>query len=93
MYEQAWRMGSHSRSEMDQSAFIENALAGVLPPSEQFPFPVKVNADCLSSTGSPAMTSVCAASLALRDAGVPVTDIIAGQTLIKTLLKPSISHF
>jgi polyribonucleotide nucleotidyltransferase len=55
-----------------------NNLAASLYRFEKFPYAVRVHSECTSSSGSSSMASVCGASLALMDAGVPVTNAVAG---------------
>ncbi|MGH8058416.1 MAG: S1 RNA-binding domain-containing protein, partial [Candidatus Entotheonellia bacterium] len=59
-------------------ALAERSIAPVLPPSEQFPYTIRVVSDILESNGSSAMASVCGATLSLMDAGVPIRAAVAG---------------
>src|SRR5690606_42064147 len=54
------------------------ALAGTIPSQEEFPYVIRVVAETLESNGSSSMASVCAGSLSLMDAGVPVKAPVAG---------------
>jgi polyribonucleotide nucleotidyltransferase len=56
----------------------ERALAAVLPPEENFPYTIRVVSEVLESNGSSSMATVCGGSLALFDAGVPLTAAVAG---------------
>lgn len=67
-----------SRREIGHGALAERALAQVIPEKEVFPYTIRVVSEVLTSNGSTSMASTCGAMLALMDAGVPVTDIVAG---------------
>ena len=67
-----------SRREIGHGALAERALQAVLPPYEQFPYTIRIVSEVLESNGSSSMASVCAGSLALMDAGVPVKSACAG---------------
>jgi polyribonucleotide nucleotidyltransferase len=66
------------RREIGHGALAERALANLLPPEENFPYAVRVVSDILESNGSSSMATVCGASLALMDAGVPLKSACAG---------------
>ena len=66
------------RREIGHGALAERAIASVLPSEEDFPYAIRVVAECLSSNGSTSMASTCAGILALMDAGVPITKPVAG---------------
>ena len=66
------------RREIGHGALAERALSPVIPPSEEFPYVIRVVSDILESNGSSSMASVCGGSLALMDAGVPVKAQVAG---------------
>jgi len=66
------------RREIGHGALAERALANLLPPEEDFPYAVRVVSDILESNGSSSMATVCGASLALMDAGVPLKSACAG---------------
>ena len=70
-----------SRREVGHGALAERALQAVLPPYEQFPYTIRVVSEILESNGSSSMASVCAGSLALMDAGVPVKAACAGVAM------------
>jgi polyribonucleotide nucleotidyltransferase len=66
------------RREVGHGALAERALAPMLPDEERFPYTVRVVSDILESNGSSSMASVCGGSLAMMDAGVPLTAPVAG---------------
>jgi polyribonucleotide nucleotidyltransferase len=66
------------RREIGHGNLAERALKAVMPNESVFPYTVRVVSDILESNGSSSMASVCAGSLALMDAGVPVKDAVAG---------------
>jgi len=72
------RVGSPSRREIGHGALAERALAPVLPSDEDFPYAIRLVSEVLSSSGSTSMASVCAGSLSLMDAGIPVKAAVAG---------------
>ena len=67
-----------SRREIGHGALAERAISAVLPPEEEFPYTVRVVSEVLESNGSSSMATVCGASLALMDAGVPIKAPVAG---------------
>ena len=66
------------RREIGHGLLAERALLPVLPDSEEFPYALRVVSDALMSNGSTSMGSVCGSTLALMDAGVPITAPVAG---------------
>ncbi|HET7461228.1 MAG TPA: polyribonucleotide nucleotidyltransferase [Longimicrobium sp.] len=70
-----------SRREIGHGALAERALEPLLPPFEEFPYTIRVVSDVLESNGSSSMASVCAGSLALMDAGVPMRAHVAGVAM------------
>src|SRR3989449_2446383 len=62
-----------SRREVGHGALAERALQALLPPYESFPYTIRIVSDILESNGSSSMATVCGGSLALFDAGVPVS--------------------
>jgi polyribonucleotide nucleotidyltransferase len=66
------------RREIGHGALAETALRNVIPPEDQFPYTVRLVSEVLSSNGSTSMGSVCASTLALMDAGVPIIRPVAG---------------
>jgi len=69
------------RREIGHGALAERALKAVMPSSEAFPYTVRVVSDILESNGSSSMATVCAATLSLMDAGVPIKSPVAGVAL------------
>ncbi|MBI3636222.1 MAG: polyribonucleotide nucleotidyltransferase, partial [Candidatus Rokubacteria bacterium] len=72
------RFGSPSRRDIGHGALAEKAVEAVLPPKEEFPYTIRIVSDILESNGSSSMATVCGASLALMDAGVPIKAPVAG---------------
>jgi len=72
------RIGSPNRREIGHGALAERALEAVLPPLEVFPYAIRVVSEVMSSNGSTSMASACGSTLALMDAGVPITAPVAG---------------
>lgn len=66
------------RREIGHGALAERALEGLVPDKETFPYTIRVVSEILASNGSSSMATVCAASLALMDAGVPIKTQAAG---------------
>ncbi len=66
------------RREIGHGALAERALLAVVPVKEKFPYTIRVVSEILESNGSSSMATVCAASLSLMDAGVPIKDIVGG---------------
>ena len=75
---EARRIGGVSRRELGHGALAERALVAVLPDLEDFPYTIRVISDILESNGSSSMASACCGCLALMDAGVPITNMVAG---------------
>lgn len=71
-------MRGPGRREIGHGALAERALVPVLPPEEEFPYTIRLVSEVLSSNGSTSMASVCASTLALMDAGVPIRKPVAG---------------
>ena len=69
---------STSRREQGHGALVEKALEAVIPAEEDFPYAIRVVSEVLSSNGSTSQGSVCAATMALMDAGVPIKTPVAG---------------
>ena len=67
-----------SRREVGHGMLAERSVQKILPLYEDFPYTIRVVSDILESNGSSSMASVCGGSLALMDAGVPVTAAVAG---------------
>ena len=66
------------RREIGHGALAEKALAAVIPEKEKFPYTIRVVSETMSSNGSTSMASVCASTLALMDAGIPIKNPVAG---------------
>jgi polyribonucleotide nucleotidyltransferase len=71
-------MRGPGRREIGHGALAERAIAPILPSSDTFPYTIRVVSDILESNGSSSMATVCGASLALMDAGVPTRASVAG---------------
>jgi polyribonucleotide nucleotidyltransferase len=74
-------MRSPGRREVGHGALAERALVPVLPSAEEFPYVIRVVSEVLSSNGSTSMGSVCGSTLALMDAGVPITKPVSGAAM------------
>jgi polyribonucleotide nucleotidyltransferase len=72
------RVGSPKRREIGHGALAERALIPVLPTREEFPYAIRQVSEALGSNGSTSMGSVCASTMALLDAGVPLKDMVSG---------------
>jgi polyribonucleotide nucleotidyltransferase len=72
------RIGSPRRREIGHGALAERALVPVVPTEEEFPYAIRLVSDVLASNGSTSMASVCASTLSLMDAGVPIKAPVAG---------------
>lgn len=69
---------SPGRREIGHGALAERALVPVLPSQEEFPYTIRLVSEILSSNGSTSQGSICASTLALMDAGVPIKTPVAG---------------
>ncbi|MES1212732.1 MAG: polyribonucleotide nucleotidyltransferase, partial [Leifsonia sp.] len=72
------RVGSPKRREIGHGFLAERALVPVLPPREEFPYAIRQVSEALGSNGSTSMGSVCASTLSLLNAGVPLRAPVAG---------------
>lgn len=72
------RVGGLNRRMIGHGALAEKSLKAVLPVKEVFPYTIRIVSECLASNGSTSMASVCASTLALMDAGVPIARPVAG---------------
>lgn len=72
------RVGSPGRREIGHGALAERSLLAVIPKEEDFPYTIRLVSEVLSSSGSTSMASVCASSLSLMDAGVPIKRPVSG---------------
>ena len=75
------RMGSPSRRSIGHGYLAENSLQAVIPSEGDFPYVVRVVSEILESNGSSSMATVCSASLAMMDAGVPIRKAVAGVAM------------
>jgi polyribonucleotide nucleotidyltransferase len=66
------------RREIGHGALAERALAPVIPAEEKFAYTIRIVSDILESNGSSSMATVCGGSMAMMDAGVPITSAVAG---------------
>ncbi|XP_049927544.1 polyribonucleotide nucleotidyltransferase 1, mitochondrial [Epinephelus moara] len=73
------RMGGMNRRELGHGALAEKSLRPVIP--KDFPFTIRVTSEVLESNGSSSMASACGGSLALMDAGVPISSAVAGVAI------------
>src|SRR3978361_1004832 len=74
-------MRGPKRRDIGHGALAERALAATIPDAETFPYVIRVVSETLESNGSSSMGSVCASSMALQAAGVPVTAPVAGVAM------------
>ena len=74
-------MRGPKRRDIGHGALAERALHATIPPEEEFPYVIRVVSDTLESNGSSSMGSVCASSMALQAAGVPVSAPVAGVAM------------
>ena len=75
------RMGSPGRREIGHGRLARRGVQAMLPSQEEFPYSIRVVSEITESNGSSSMASVCGASLALMDAGVPVRAPVAGVAM------------
>jgi polyribonucleotide nucleotidyltransferase len=78
---EAGRLKSPGRREIGHGALAKRALLPVIPPVDEFPYAIRVVSEVLSSNGSTSQASVCGSTLALMDAGVPITAPVAGVAM------------
>ncbi|OFZ18169.1 MAG: polyribonucleotide nucleotidyltransferase [Bdellovibrionales bacterium GWB1_55_8] len=72
------RLGGQSRREIGHGALAERSVKAMMPEYDKFPYTVRIVCETLESNGSSSMGSVCSASMALMDAGVPFVKPVAG---------------
>ena len=72
------RVGGFNRRMTGHGALAEKSLRAVLPTKDVFPYTIRIVSECLASNGSTSMATVCAGTVALMDAGVPITRPVAG---------------
>lgn len=70
-----------SRRDIGHGALAEKSIAAVMPGVDDFAYTIRVTSDVLESNGSSSMATVCGATLALMDAGVPIADPVAGISI------------
>ncbi|UBV42762.1 polyribonucleotide nucleotidyltransferase [Deinococcus taeanensis] len=75
------RMGGQSRREIGHGHLAKRAIRAVLPSFEEFPYVIRLVGEVLESNGSSSMATVCAGTLALMDAGVPIKAPVAGVAM------------
>lgn len=75
------KIGSPNRRDIGHGALAEKAIVGVLPSTEEFPYAIRVVSEVLAANASTSMASVCASSLSLLNAGVPLKNQVAGIAL------------
>jgi polyribonucleotide nucleotidyltransferase len=75
---ETWPLRGPRRREIGHGALAERALEPVLPSKEDFPYTIRVVSEVMSSNGSTSMASACGSTLALMDAGVPITAPVGG---------------
>lgn len=75
---EAGRMGGVGRREIGHGRLARRGVAATLPDAEEFPYTIRLVSEITESNGSSSMASVCGASLAMMDAGVPLTAPVAG---------------
>jgi polyribonucleotide nucleotidyltransferase len=69
------------RREIGHGALAERSVQSVIPAEDKFPYTIRVISDIMESNGSSSMASVCSATLSLMDAGVPITQPVAGISI------------
>lgn len=69
------------RREIGHGALAERALLPMIPPEEEFPYAIRLVSEVISSNGSTSQASICASTLALMDAGVPIKKPVAGVAM------------
>ncbi|HUA93690.1 MAG TPA: polyribonucleotide nucleotidyltransferase [Terracidiphilus sp.] len=75
------RMSGVGRREIGHGALAERAISAVLPAADESPYSIRIVSDILESNGSSSMASVCGASLALYDSGIPLKGAVAGVAM------------
>ncbi|QFQ32543.1 polyribonucleotide nucleotidyltransferase [Buchnera aphidicola (Aphis fabae)] len=74
-------VGSPKRREIGHGRLAKRSLLAVMPKIDEFPYTIRIVSEITESNGSSSMASVCGASLALMDAGVPITSAVAGISM------------
>jgi len=75
------KIGSPGRREIGHGMLAERSVQWIIPSAEKFPYTIRTISDIMESNGSSSMASVCSATLALMDAGVPITQPVAGISI------------
>ncbi len=75
------RVGTTGRREIGHGALVERALLPFIPSEADFPYAIRLVSEVLSSNGSTSQASICASTLSLLDAGVPITEPVAGVAI------------
>jgi polyribonucleotide nucleotidyltransferase len=75
---EAGKVGSPNRREIGHGALAERALFPVIPSEDKFPYTIRLVSEVMSSNGSTSMASTCGSTLALMDAGVPISTAVSG---------------
>ena len=75
------RTGSPGRREIGHGALAERSIEAVIPEENDFPYTIRCTSEIMESNGSTSMASVCGATLALLDAGVPLKNPVAGISI------------
>ena len=75
------RMGAPKRRELGHGALAERALLPVIPSEDEFPYTIRVVSEVMESNGSSSMASTCGSTLALMDAGVPLSRPVSGVAM------------
>jgi polyribonucleotide nucleotidyltransferase len=75
---ETWFLRGPKRREIGHGALAETAIRAMIPDEEDFPYTIRLVAEVLASNGSTSMASVCASTLSLMDAGVPIKKPVAG---------------
>ncbi|MBW2091140.1 MAG: polyribonucleotide nucleotidyltransferase, partial [Deltaproteobacteria bacterium] len=78
---EAQRLGPPKRRDVGHGALAERSIKPVMPDQEEFPYTIRVVSEILASNGSSSMATVCAGTLALMDAGVPIKTPVAGVAM------------
>ncbi len=75
------RLGAPGRREIGHGALAEKAIKSIIPSAEEFPYTIRIVSEILSSNGSSSMAAVCASTMSLMDAGVPIKKPVAGISI------------
>jgi len=75
------RLGAPGRREIGHGALAEKAIRSIIPTEEEFPYTIRIVSEILSSNGSSSMATVCASTMSLMDAGVPIKKPVAGISI------------